>query len=223
MNRRAPMAIRVNTARITREELIGALAEEHVIAQPTRAGAGRAGARDARQRLRPVGVPRRAVRGDGRGQPAGRRAGGAAAGGPRASTPARAPAARRWRWAAALGGQGAGAGARHRRQEAGGAAPPRPPRRADQRRGASRCATIRPRVGEVVPRRLRPRAGRRALLGAGDAAPQPRGALAAHAARRSRRSRRASWRCWSPTRRWSRSAGASSTPPAPSRRRRTSG
>jgi 16S rRNA (cytosine967-C5)-methyltransferase len=35
MNRRAPLAIRVNTARTTREGLIDALAEEHVVARPT--------------------------------------------------------------------------------------------------------------------------------------------------------------------------------------------
>ena len=35
MNRRAPMAVRVNTLRTTREALIARLAEEHVVAQPT--------------------------------------------------------------------------------------------------------------------------------------------------------------------------------------------
>ena len=79
--------------------LAAQLAEEHVIAQPDAAVAGRAGVRDARQRVRAVGVPRRAVRGDGRRQPAGRRAGGAAAGRARRSTRAPARAARRWRWA----------------------------------------------------------------------------------------------------------------------------
>jgi 16S rRNA (cytosine967-C5)-methyltransferase len=35
MSRRAPMAVRVNTARITREALVERLAEEHVVAHPT--------------------------------------------------------------------------------------------------------------------------------------------------------------------------------------------
>jgi 16S rRNA (cytosine967-C5)-methyltransferase len=35
MNRRAPMAVRANTLRTTRQALIGRLAEEHVVAQPT--------------------------------------------------------------------------------------------------------------------------------------------------------------------------------------------
>ena len=35
MNTRAPMALRVNTARISREALIARLAEEHVVAKPT--------------------------------------------------------------------------------------------------------------------------------------------------------------------------------------------
>ena len=35
MNRRAPLAVRVNTARIGREALIARLAEEHVVAHPT--------------------------------------------------------------------------------------------------------------------------------------------------------------------------------------------
>jgi 16S rRNA (cytosine967-C5)-methyltransferase len=35
MNRRAPMAVRANTARITREALVARLAEEHVTARPT--------------------------------------------------------------------------------------------------------------------------------------------------------------------------------------------
>src|SRR5450432_2819761 len=35
MNQRAPMALRVNTARITREALAARLAEEHVVAKPT--------------------------------------------------------------------------------------------------------------------------------------------------------------------------------------------
>jgi 16S rRNA (cytosine967-C5)-methyltransferase len=35
MNRRAPMAVRANTLRATREALIGRLGEEHVVAQPT--------------------------------------------------------------------------------------------------------------------------------------------------------------------------------------------
>jgi 16S rRNA (cytosine967-C5)-methyltransferase len=35
MNARAPMALRVNTARISREELAARLAEEHVVAKPT--------------------------------------------------------------------------------------------------------------------------------------------------------------------------------------------
>ena len=47
--------------------------------------------------------------------------------------------------------------------------------------GARRSATRRGAVGEARIGRLRSRAGRRALLGAGDAAPQPRGALAADA------------------------------------------
>ncbi|HTA20921.1 MAG TPA: RsmB/NOP family class I SAM-dependent RNA methyltransferase [Polyangia bacterium] len=36
MNSRAPMALRVNTARISREALVARLAEEHVVAAPTR-------------------------------------------------------------------------------------------------------------------------------------------------------------------------------------------
>jgi 16S rRNA (cytosine967-C5)-methyltransferase len=35
MNRRAPMSLRVNTARISREALIARLAEEHIVARPT--------------------------------------------------------------------------------------------------------------------------------------------------------------------------------------------
>ena len=35
MNRRAPLAIRVNTARVTRDKLAATLAEEHVVAAPT--------------------------------------------------------------------------------------------------------------------------------------------------------------------------------------------
>jgi 16S rRNA (cytosine967-C5)-methyltransferase len=35
MNKRAPMALRVNTARISREALVARLAEEHVVARPT--------------------------------------------------------------------------------------------------------------------------------------------------------------------------------------------
>jgi 16S rRNA (cytosine967-C5)-methyltransferase len=35
MNRRAPLAVRVNTARVGRDQLAGALAEEHVVAHPT--------------------------------------------------------------------------------------------------------------------------------------------------------------------------------------------
>ncbi|HVZ70973.1 MAG TPA: RsmB/NOP family class I SAM-dependent RNA methyltransferase [Polyangia bacterium] len=35
MNRRAPMALRVNTARISRDALVARLAEEHVVAKPT--------------------------------------------------------------------------------------------------------------------------------------------------------------------------------------------
>jgi 16S rRNA (cytosine967-C5)-methyltransferase len=38
MNRRAPMAVRVNTQRVSREALIARLAEEHVVAQPTPLG-----------------------------------------------------------------------------------------------------------------------------------------------------------------------------------------
>ena len=135
MNRRAPLAIRANTARVTREALIDRLAEENVTARADRAGAGRPGLRDARERLRAVGVPRRPVRGDGRGEPAGRRAGGAAARRPRGRRlrrRGRQDAGHRRR----AGRQGAPAGARHRRQEAGGAAPPRAPRRPHQRRGA---------------------------------------------------------------------------------------
>jgi 16S rRNA (cytosine967-C5)-methyltransferase len=35
MNRRAPLAVRVNTARVSREDLVARLAEEHVVARPT--------------------------------------------------------------------------------------------------------------------------------------------------------------------------------------------
>jgi 16S rRNA (cytosine967-C5)-methyltransferase len=35
MNRRAPLAVRVNTARVSRDELAARLAEEHVVARPT--------------------------------------------------------------------------------------------------------------------------------------------------------------------------------------------
>ena len=81
MNQRAPLAVRVNTARDHARGADRRSSPRSTSSRaPTRAGAGRAGARDARERLRPVGVPRRPVRGDGRGEPAGRRAGGAAAG-----------------------------------------------------------------------------------------------------------------------------------------------
>ena len=192
MNQRAPMAIRVNGARVSRDELTTSLAEEHVIGEANPPVAGRVDVRDAGQCLRALGVPRRAVRGDGRREPAGRRAGGAAARGPGAGRLRRggredAGAGR------GAGGEGAGPGARHRREEAGGAAPSRPARRPDERRGeAGAGRSGLPRPGRA--RHLRPGARGRTLLGGRDAAPQSRGPLAAAPGRRSPLSRRASWR-----------------------------
>ena len=184
MNQRAPMAVRVNTARIAREALAAQLAEEHVVARPTA--------------LSPVGLVFE-TRVNAFGLSAFRdglfevmdegsqlvgESGRAAAGRPRA---------RRLRGGGrqdagagrGAGGQGAGAGARHRRQEAGGAAAARAPGRADQRSSqAGGGGAGRHREGGAGD--IRPRPRRRSLFGAGDAAPQSRGALAAAPRRRRR-------------------------------------
>ena len=140
MNQRAPMAVRVNTARIAREALAAQLAEEHVVARPTA--------------LSPVGLVFEtrvnafglsAFR-DGlfevmdEGSQLVAEAGRAAAGRPRARR------LRRGRRQDAGAGRGAGgegpdAGARHRRQEAGGAAAAGAPGGAVQRAGEAVTAT----------------------------------------------------------------------------------
>ena len=129
MNQRAPLAVRVNTARIARDTLIAQLAEEHVTARPTplspvglvfetRVNAfGLSAFRDGLFEVMDEGSQLVAD------------SGGAAAGRARARRVRGrggqdAGAGRR------AGRQGAGAGARHRRQEAGRAAPARAPRRA---------------------------------------------------------------------------------------------
>ncbi len=180
-NRRAPLAIRVNSVRIEREQLMARLAKEGITARPTALSAaglvletrvnafgldvfreGMFEVMDEGSQLvaevvapPPRGRMRRRLRGRGR-QDAG-------PGGP-------------------AGRAGAGAGPRRGGQEARGAAAAGPAGGAVERDGP-RCRAQPGAAGRRPAGWLGPGAGGRPLLGAGDLAPQPRGPLAPQRAR----------------------------------------
>ena len=84
MNQRAPLALRVNTVKIAREALIAQLAEENVAARADGAGARAGWSFETRVNAFGLSAFRDGLfEVHGRGQPAGRRAGGAAARRPR--------------------------------------------------------------------------------------------------------------------------------------------
>ena len=175
MNRRAPLAIRANTARGTREALVDRLADEQVVARPTAlAPAGlvcetrmNAFALTAfRDGLFEVMDEGSQLVADLVAPPPGGRVVDACAG----------AGGKTLAIGAALGGKG-----RMLALDTDGKKLEELRRRA--RRAGLTNVEARP-VGEGpldVKGAVRSRAGRRALLGPGDAAPQPRGALAAHA------------------------------------------
>ena len=94
----APLDLRVNLLKTTREEARAALAAEGLEADPTPLSPWGLRIEGRRQVTTGAGIPRRAGRDPGRGQPACRAARRCAAGdaGGRSCAPARA--ARRWRW-----------------------------------------------------------------------------------------------------------------------------